>query len=132
MPERFKVVYIMQGAIQVLRFTFLPFPHLSQKMCYYIPVCANFGDLYLQEAWVKYVQFSCAASKRLRKLCPCIILRVRLSVYVILTQHQRFSDVVLHCLPLPRHLSNVRYFLNFSSNLVMLVILCPTFVQKLS
>ena len=51
--------------------------------------CINFGNLHLQGAWIKFVQFCCKASEYLRKLCPCLIVRV----HVMLTQHWRFSDV---------------------------------------
>ena len=37
---------------------------------------ANFGDLYLQEEWIKFVQFYWKASEHFQKLCSCLILCV--------------------------------------------------------
>jgi len=98
---------------------------------------ANFGNLYLQVAWIKHVQFCCKISQQLIKLYPCLIFMrpLMLSCFMFLTLHHaviqrrhRFHQCV-QCvdMSLPTHLSTVPYFLNFSSNLLMLF-----FVQLLS
>ena len=86
--------------------------------------CTNFCDLCRQEAWIKFIQFCCKASKCFRKLCPCFMFKFTcpfmlsyLSTNDLKTS--RFSSVcTVRCLPLPRHLSTVLYFLIFTSNLL--------------
>ena len=88
----------------------------------------NFGDLYLQGAWIKFVYFFCTQYKSMRKLCPCLIWRVCLCYLdsaPAIQRHQHFH----HCLPLQ---STVPYFLNFSRNLLFVqpsfrnvVVSCP-------
>jgi len=39
----------------------------------------NFGELCLQGAWIKIVQFCCKASEHFPKLCPCLRLHFRSS-----------------------------------------------------